>query len=187
MRSARTLTKPRDSSREDVELLDRLLSYLDPVDLASLACLNRSINSEMRAYSRRIFSITRVLSLFFTDCTSFREMQSRTGTLISGSAALQLFERTTYSNADLDVYVEHHYALEVAAHLASEGYAFVPRERQEPTPEETLEDIDELSHAGHYLGQGIANVLDFSRDDKKIQVMVSKRSPIDIILHFHSS
>ncbi|VDC03936.1 unnamed protein product [Peniophora sp. CBMAI 1063] len=173
--------------REDAELLDRLLSYLEPCDLASLACLNRLINGEMRAYSRRVFSITRVLSPFFKDCDSFREMQSRTGTLISGSTALQVFERTTYTDSDLDLYVEHRYALDVVKHLDQEGYTFIPRETQALTAEETLEDTEELLHAGHYLGQGIANVLDYSRDDKKIQVIVSKRSPIDIILHFHST
>ncbi|KZV70734.1 hypothetical protein PENSPDRAFT_752268 [Peniophora sp. CONT] len=174
--------------REDVELLDRLLSYLEPHDLASLARLNRLINGELRAYSRRMFSVNRVLSPFFKDSDSFREMQARTGTIISGSAALQLFERTTYTDADLDVYVEYHFALDVAKYLGDrEGYTFVPRGPQKPTPEETLEGIAELSHAGHYLGQGIANVLDFSRESKKIQVIVSKRSPIDIILHFHST
>ena len=176
-----------NTSREDAELLDRLLSCLDPPDLAALACLNRSINSEIRAYSRRAFTIKSVLSPFFADCDSFREMQSRTGTLISGSAALQLFERTTYADADLDIYVEHRYALEVVQFLALCDYIFTPREGQEHTPEQTLEDMEELLDAGHYLGQGIANVLDFSRNDKKIQVIVAKRSPLDIILHFHSS
>ena len=76
---------------------------------------------------RRAFSIDKLLSPYFTptEVTQFRELQSQTGTLISGSTALQLFDRVTYSESDLDLYVEHRFSRALAEWLLEIGYTYV--------------------------------------------------------------
>ncbi|KZV70733.1 hypothetical protein PENSPDRAFT_432296 [Peniophora sp. CONT] len=185
--------------REDVELLDRLCSYLSPKDLAALSLVNRSISAEASAYFRRaIGRIGRVLSPFFRDVDGFRGIQAKTGALVSGSTALQLFDRTTYANSDLDLYVDYRFADDVVTYLLEgEEYVFERRENQDPNAHVAL---NNLLHAENmygnlapapvmegYLGRGIRNVLDFTRGDKKIQLITSKKAPLDIILLFHST
>jgi len=120
-------------------------------------------------------------------------MQETTGALISGSTALLFFLRTgpapeTYwkyerlcyypslklyygekqGDRDLDLYVEHRYALEVAQFLDNAGYVFHPREAQSHSWREQLALLD-LNENGEpkrvdtasYLGRGIQDVLDF--------------------------
>ncbi|KZV62859.1 hypothetical protein PENSPDRAFT_555480, partial [Peniophora sp. CONT] len=167
---------------------DSLLSQLDPHDLATMGRLNRLINSEVRSYFRRTFSVNRVLSPFVKDCDGFRAIQARTGTLVSGSTALQFFKRTVYTGADLDLYVPQHHTLDVATFLCDhEGYTFSPSEAQGRTVKMAMNGLGARRVNDSYIGQGIAGVLDFSRDEKRVQIIVSKRSPIDIILHFHST
>ena len=186
-------------SREDVELLDRFFSYLSPRDLAALALVNRNISAEARGHVRRaIAMVDRVLSPFFRDVDGFRAMQARTGTLVSGSTALQLLDRTTYANSDLDLYVDHRFADDVVRYLLEqEEYVFERREHQDTNAIRELDNLVQVENiygimepapalAG-YLGRGIRTVLDFTRGDKKIQLITSKKSPLDIILLFHSS
>ncbi|VDC03935.1 unnamed protein product [Peniophora sp. CBMAI 1063] len=185
--------------REDVELLDRLCSYLSPEDLAALSLVNRNVSAEARAYVRRaIAMIGRVLSPFFNNVDGFRTMQAKTGTLVSGSTALQLLDRTTYTNSDLDLYVDHRYAGDVVTYLLEqEGYSFERRGHQDVNAHRALENVVHIQDVyglpepvpamPGYLGRGIRAVLDFTRGDKKIQLITSKKAPLDIILLFHST
>ena len=47
---------------------------------------------------------------YFADPAAFRELQLRTGLIISGSTALQFLDRTTYEGADLDIYAMKEHA-----------------------------------------------------------------------------
>lgn len=142
--------------------------------------------------------VGRVLSPFFRNVDGFRAMQARTGALVSGSTALQLLDRTTYANSDLDLYVDRRYADDVVTHLLEqEDYVFERRENQDPNAHVALDsivhvenmygDVEPVPAMTGYLGRGIRTVLDFTRGDKKIQLITSKKSPLDIILLFHSS
>ncbi|KZV58845.1 hypothetical protein PENSPDRAFT_550431, partial [Peniophora sp. CONT] len=162
---------------------------LSPRDLASLSRLDRAINSELRGYFGRMFAINRLLAPFFAHTDEFREVQSRTGALVSGSTALQLFDRTRYAHADLDVYVEYRYALQIVQHICErEQYGFQPRRPYCETPDETIGmAIMHPTSYSSYNTAGIAAVLDFAREGQRVQVIVSYRSPMDVILNFHSS
>jgi len=122
-----------------------------------------------------------------------------------------------YTNTDLDIYVDHRYAREVARFLQEDaGYTFHPREAQWQTWQEqlSLASSDERRTNNPdttYLGRGIADVLDWYREAeedepmplsdvrgnasqplirkerKKIQLITAKRSPMDVILTYHSS
>ncbi|TDL14741.1 hypothetical protein BD410DRAFT_691149, partial [Rickenella mellea] len=50
----------------------------------------------IESYSSRAWSIHRNLRRFVKDAIEFRSLQARTGTVISGSVALQFIDRTFY-------------------------------------------------------------------------------------------
>lgn len=148
---------------------------------------NNTINKELDAYRRRTFRVERVLSPFFVDCSGFRKIQSITGALVSGSAALQLFDRAVYRNSDLDVYVDRDYVLDVVRFIRErEHYAFQPTIAQALTPEKIIQE-PEVGLYSYESNTGISNVLNFARGDQRVQLIVAKRSPLEVILGFHSS
>ncbi|KZV68604.1 hypothetical protein PENSPDRAFT_551788, partial [Peniophora sp. CONT] len=143
---------------------------------------------EVVAYFRRVFTVDRLLRPFFTYCTEFRETQHRTGALVSGSTALQLFDRATYRNADLDIYVEARYAVDVMKFVRDrERYLFQPTATQDRTPELVLEFPPADPGYNPYHGTGISDVLNFKRDNQRVQLIVATRSPLDVILNYHST
>ncbi len=154
------------------------------------------------AYTRRKFQLHSLLERYFSadEVLEFRRLQFNTGMLISGSTALQFFNRTVYSEADLDLYVEHRLRKSVAIWLVHVGYTYVPHEESEfQTLEEALaseeEDIDRTglnvaySEQPHYqYGAGIV-VLTFEKQKpyRKVQLITSLFNPLTKVLHFHSS
>lgn len=124
---------------------------------------------------------------------------------ISGSTALQFFDRSFYADSDLDIYVEHCYCKPIAVWLTSIGYEFWPRKTYQSDAldialEETLSDSNfdmnnlpqgffESTSMG-YFGRGVSNVYNFhqiSNPDRKIQLITSFYAPLEIVLNFHSS
>ena len=119
--------------------------------------------------------------------------------LISGSIALQFFERAVYPESDLDLYVEIRYYQVIAAWLISIGYTYKPRPGQY-SEKEILNTKKSFAPKGgvkfaepstaDYKDFGVADVYDFHKsdpDDCKIQLVVSHYSPLEPILRFHSS
>ena len=141
-----------------------------------------------------------MIDRYFTplEITYFRELQATTGTIISGSTALQFFDRTDYANSDLDLYVEHSSARPIATWLQNIGYIFTPQEDSEfqtlemgldkktdDNTEEMPTLFDQLSPKGYF--DAIA-VLDFKKENHPpIQVITSKGPPLELVLDFHSS
>jgi hypothetical protein len=159
---------------------------------------------------KRAFNIQNVMGRFFSEAemSHFRSLQSCTGMLISGSTALQFFERTFYPESDLDLYVEHRYCRMIALWLVSIGYSYQPRpghpdhdqlepqnleEALGPTPPElngTSASIRFLpSSIVDYSDSGVIKVYNFHKSDSdcKIQLITSRHSPMELILKFHSS
>lgn len=153
----------------------------------------------------RAFSIKRILCPYFanSEVIHFRYLQATTGLLVSGSTALQFFDRSSYEDSDLDIYVQHDFRIEIAQWLLSIGYVFVPRAAcKGQSLEEALDTIYPCDHEGvspsspffdsksqGYFGRGVANVYNFFKynPERKIQLITSHHTPLEIILNFHSS
>ncbi|KAJ7635105.1 hypothetical protein FB45DRAFT_910776 [Roridomyces roridus] len=137
------------------------------------------------------FNPTRLLSPFFGDkeqVDRFRQIQADTGTLISGSTALQFLERTTYPGSDLDLYAYIAHSHNPAAFFLDNGYVFKPRPTQKPDVFDQLDASFEVPHRVFpYPSNGIVDVIEFTKGDKKIQLMLAKASPVEVILDFHST
>lgn len=113
-------------------IYDNILSCLEVPDLIHLGRTSKLARAALAEYSTRAYNINRHLLNFFNNPLSFRSLQARTGTVISGSNALQFLDRTYYPDADIDVYVHPGHALDVGKWLMSEeeGYTFVPQNNQ---------------------------------------------------------
>ncbi|KAJ8081044.1 hypothetical protein PM082_017884 [Marasmius tenuissimus] len=176
-----------------------IFSCLDPPDIISYSRTCREAYLQVQMYWTRALCIYRLLSRFFSEdeARQFRAVQALTGTLISGSMALQFFNRTLYPGSDLDIYVEHRYCEPVAVFLRSIGYKYEPNSTQnsslwkaimkatdnlrrgvDVTYDEEMQDVSE---------RGFAGVFNMMRGEQKIQLITAKNSPMDIVLNFHST
>ena len=122
----------------------------------------------------------------------FRELQATTGAIISGSTALQFFDRTVYADSDLDIYVQHDRARDLALWLDSIGYTFVPLENDNfKTLQMSLDkspdfDPTDITFDNEYCDGVI--ILNFIKEDQpSIQVITSRGPPLGMVLQFHSS
>lgn len=176
-------------------IYDSILSTLSPLTKYRLKLVDRMSLQAVDYFDKRAFNINNHLSYFFTNPISFRNLQKKTGTIISGSNAIQFFDRTFFDHTDLDLYVHPGHAGEVSDWLRLyAGYNYVGSEGELlgaltldcnaiPKSERGVEDEhDDLS---------ICCIIPFRRMDadgiKLIKVMVTKHSPMHAILHFHSS
>jgi hypothetical protein len=129
----------------------------------------------------------------------FRELQASTGTVISGSTALQFFERTVYSESDLDLYVEHQHCRPMASWLQCIGYEYIPRQGMNfKTLEETIMNVQNKGSDNQpMLTDAFTDreyfdsvlLMDFQKTNplRKIQLVTTKGPVLSMILEFHSS
>ncbi|KIM47322.1 hypothetical protein M413DRAFT_440763 [Hebeloma cylindrosporum] len=206
---------------------DNLLDNLSYADLFKYSRTCKDAQNTVSSYMRRKHKLETVLGKYFTDAQIlyFRHLQATTGMVISGSTALQFFERILYPESDLDLYVEHRYRRPIALWLASIGYRYVAARKTfrsehhdagdgvsitatQPTLEEALAvDVPQLTegpinYGAHrptifFYGSGggyldATAILNFQKVDeigqhRKIQIISSPRSPVEMILNFHST
>ncbi|KAF8630563.1 hypothetical protein AX17_005375 [Amanita inopinata Kibby_2008] len=183
-------------------ILDQLSS---PLDLIHFGQTCKTAQTILSHYFERVFDLSRVLLPYFSleDILSFRHLQISTGLLISGSTALQFFDRSPYPESDLDIYVENRYCRDVAQWLTSREYQFTSLRKSQPKDFKTafLESIrakswsapfatrDELGTREAYFGRGVSSVLNLSKpgSDRKIQLISATYPPLEIILNYHST
>ncbi|EJF59016.1 hypothetical protein DICSQDRAFT_89976 [Dichomitus squalens LYAD-421 SS1] len=186
-------------------IYDNVFSRLSPRELIRMSSVNRVIHSGVQDFSLRAYNVNRRLSRSFGDSFAFRSLMARTHMVISGSFALQLFDRTYYPDSDLDLYVHPDRSIaEVGLWLEKEGYTYLPREWQRQVyrdeaerilanidlPPEAVENDDEAGLL--YNMRSVRAVYSFERsvapnEILKVQIVVSRLSPLASILDFHST
>ncbi|KZT06562.1 uncharacterized protein LAESUDRAFT_700451 [Laetiporus sulphureus 93-53] len=170
-----------------------ILSCCCPADIIALSRTCKGVRPKTMCFMTRAYDINHHLLRFFDEPTKFRSLQARTGTLISGSFALQFFDRTVYPESDLDLYVHLPRRKEVGHWLLAEGYSFAPNTKQDPDFDNAVDDERILVRDGIYTMRGVAAVFTFTkkvRDTEtecKVQLVIGSNSPMEIILSFHST
>jgi hypothetical protein len=191
---------------------DIIFDHLSALNLirVSLTCKDGLLATN--DYKQRTFSINQLLSRFFNDPLAFRSLQARTGTLISGSQALQFFSRRYWSESDLDIYAWPEFTVEIGMWLLKEGYQLLPNHPYTAPPPVTEDEeiggqqeedivIDQTHiqreidsqrrRPPRYAIPGLQVVLAFEKqlgvETLRIQVIGAMSTPIEIILKFHSS
>ena len=172
-------------------LLDLVFDYCSPATLLRLARTCKLAHATSKSYMRREFKIDRLLLPYFPSPLAFRQVQARTGTLISGSTALQFFERTQYQGSDLDLYVFPRFRQDVETFLRQEGYVCSTIRKKNP---DRYADGAEHEEFGDSLYEmtAVAAVITFEKkkdgcEEKTIQVIEAKNCPMEAIMEFHSS
>ena len=159
----------------------------------------RTTKNAVSSYIRRTFKLEGILGPYFseTQILELRRLQFESGALISGSTALQFFDRSFYPDSDLDIYVQFDNKREIALWLDSIGYKMQPTRRGNPTvvtlpqvldmgfPWNASDNLDDSTY--DYPGPFV--VLDFLKAgfERKIQLLISEEPPLISIFRFHSS
>jgi hypothetical protein len=181
---------------------DILFACLSPRSLVQLALTCRAAYFAVAGFKARAFNVNRHFSRYFTDPIAFRSLQARTNTLVSGSNALQFFDKTFYPEADLDLYTHPGHSFEIAQFLVeAQGYHYAPREGQEQDwkvatkghwdgTERRVVPVPTLEHA--YPMSEINAVWTFEKTGDKqerltAQIVEASSSLLECILGFHSS
>ncbi|KAK0445746.1 hypothetical protein EV421DRAFT_2034257 [Armillaria borealis] len=171
------------TARLSLELHLDIFGYLSPLDLVRYGRVNKTARAAIAFYIASKFR--KLLSGYFNpegEILQFRHLQAKFGVLISGSTVVQLLDRVKYPDSDLDIYA---------------GYAFSPRKDQKErfvdfcSGEYSDNDLGPLNWPSPevfgYECRGMADVWNFHRGDKKIQLITAERTPMEIILSFHST
>lgn len=180
-----------------LELYGNIFDHLSPLDIICAGRVSKLWRNAANAYFA--FSFTQFMLRYFTpdEVLGFRTIQETQGALISGSSAIQFFERSVIEESDLDVYVEHRNTLVLGLFLQSIGYSFIPRSNHlahypdyVPSFEEVFNSLsDNLArqYPTIYPMKGIGSVYDFKRGERTVQVITTKGPVMEVILSFHSS
>ncbi|TCD68624.1 hypothetical protein EIP91_010279 [Steccherinum ochraceum] len=181
-----------------------IFRYLSPLELLRLCRTCRLARTLIQAFMKRTFNINRFLERYFADPVAFRSLQARTGTLVSGSSALQFLARLFYPESDLDLYVQSACDKEVMDWLLQEGYVFVPNAKQPRDLDEAIAVAKEGAFRGEffmvnphdeYEDDSIEAVYTFTKQiDRgssvtklKVQCIVARQATMHVILSFHST
>lgn len=183
-----------------------LLDCLDPSEILKYSRVCKHTHTVVQSYMKRAFNIDTLLARFFSppEILRFRELQCSTGMLISGSTALQFFERVIYPDSDLNLYIEYRFSRQVADWLVNIGYTYAPL--PDPDGPQSLEDAfhhnphsqeeflekTSLPKSTFFGGESYvlpSTIFNFERHTphRKIQLITSLMSPLQRVLGFHSS
>lgn len=84
--------------------LHNLLSYISTADMLTLGRVSITVRNAIRLYQRTIFDFRNFFSDWFSDVERFRRVIYDCNAVISGSQALQFFERLKFSSSDMDIF-----------------------------------------------------------------------------------
>lgn len=140
---------------------------------------------------RRAFDIRKHLSPYFSaeQVRQLRGLQGLCGAVISGSSALQFFDRSVYPESDLDIYVPVGHVRFFCHWLLSCGYSHYPNSSQPRLwpREHRIVLWAPFTTPPAYTMPPVDSVFDFRKDGLLIQVVSTRDTPIEAILNFHSS
>ncbi|KAL8823699.1 MAG: hypothetical protein Q9191_005627 [Dirinaria sp. TL-2023a] len=108
-------------------IFESIASLLNIADIASLSRTCKQLSSFYQALLPAHWNVDRRLRRFVRDPKALRSQMGRHDALISGSFAVQFFERVTWKESDLDIFVEQRQgAIALENHLCKkEDYDFV--------------------------------------------------------------
>jgi hypothetical protein len=185
-------TRPAQSVFSAAPVYDNILSRLDPGDAIRLGKTCRVASKAYANFVSRAYNVDKLYRRWFKNTEGFRRLQARTGTLVSGSTAVQYFNRTFYESSDLDLYTFRSGAVEVAQWIVEEGYVYRPGDTY-PDYESHIEQLMKCTEdenwpaEGVYVNGGICTVLEFEKNGAILQLIVTRNSPFHAITLFHSS
>jgi hypothetical protein len=146
-------TKPQPSPATFATVFSNRLIYnkiftcLSAASVIRFSGMSRIARFAALDYLQTAFNINLFLARLFKDPLGFRSLQASTGFLISGSAALQFFDRSYSPESDLDLYVAPCTTLQIGNWLMDgEGYEFLPNFVQNKAFETSVGDSQQANN-----------------------------------------
>jgi hypothetical protein len=87
-------------------IFDNICAHLDPVDILFFRLTTKKLSPSFESLFKTQWNINRQLTGFVKDPVSLRSLLAEHDALISGSFALQFFEREIWDDCGLDIFVE---------------------------------------------------------------------------------
>lgn len=111
-------------------IFESICGYLPPRDIVTLQKTTKQLSGSFETLFKTQWNINRLLKRFVVNPTAFRSAMAEVNAIISGSFALQFFERVEWTESDLDIYVHDvndMYGQALGKYLQSvEGYSQEP-------------------------------------------------------------
>lgn len=196
-----------------MELYFRVFDHLSPIDVVAASQTSKVWYTASQQYFANTLWLLLLRYFDREEADELRLLQAGLGAVISGSSAIQFFQRFFISDSDLDIYVEHNHVLRLGCFLQRIGYRPIPKEiplgeglqNNNPATPPSFEDLYSLSlellqDTGHgpqdfdfhgrsvdYTSVVIAAVFNFQRGEKIVQIITTKGPVLQLILSFHSS
>ena len=170
-----------------------VFDFCSAMTLVRLLKTSHHTRSTVNAYITMVYTVDRIVRRYFEDPLSFRSVQNRTATVISGSAALQFFDRSCYPESDLNLHVPLLGVDVLFNFILLNGYIFIPHIGQDLDLGRALTEsaLPLWRENGATTTRGIAGVFSFTKisdgSELRIEVIVAFHASLDIILHYHSS
>ncbi|MCJ1371710.1 hypothetical protein MMC20_002929 [Loxospora ochrophaea] len=107
-------------------IFDQICSYLHPADIFALQRSCKKLSNVYNVLLRTQWNVDRGLRRFVKDPRRLRSLLGEHDALLSGSVALQFFERTTWPECEMKVFVEKGAKTEAFhTYLREEGYSLI--------------------------------------------------------------
>ncbi|ETW78975.1 hypothetical protein HETIRDRAFT_453507 [Heterobasidion irregulare TC 32-1] len=175
-------------------IYDNVFDYCSTVTLFRLSRICRISRDAFQSYLQRTFNVDRLLSHYFDRPDTFRSLQARTDTVISGAAAADFFARSRWDpNLVLQICVPRDHLKDVGDWIQDSGYVFQPDRGHSGAFKLAIDEIgdeyEQMESHGQWVG-GIAGVYTFvnsaarrgSNKSVEIRLVAALRSPIEVVL-----
>ena len=130
-------TTPFEKAFHCTDVYDRINSMIPPHSSVMLSQTCYTANDARASFTRRTFNINCHLGHFFQNPLEFHTIQAETGTIISGSSALQFFDREIFEDSDLDLYLYPGHLVRIDTWLMkSECYIYITEDPNVPVTEQ---------------------------------------------------
>ncbi|KAJ3873080.1 hypothetical protein F5051DRAFT_338263, partial [Lentinula edodes] len=176
-----------------LETSENIMDCIPLPDLVALGKTCKQSRIDVTKYKERVFSIQHAYRNFFSveEIAEFQMLQQSIGLLVSGSIALEFFNREAY-DGDLDAFCNVQHCKVAGEWLMSHGYLYQCKEGQ------AVEFIDSFAETSitsttidadpeEYRSNTVAAVWDFVRSSSKIQLIATCDAPLECIFSFHST
>lgn len=182
-------------TRTSLDFVDAFFSTWPLDSIIRLSASSFRVQSAFKAYKRAVWDPDLFFARWFSRPLSFREVLGECGAIVSGSQALQFFDRTVYDDSDLDIFMQLDRFTLMHRWLSSAGYKMTGM-REQYQIEQRVRFLREAEERGEKSRSVLRAVFSYSRHDglfgmtrtRVIQVVIVESDPVEFILSdFHTS
>lgn len=184
-------------TRSTPDFLEDFFSIWPITDVFNISRTCFRLRAVYNSYRRTTWDPDTFFSRWFTDPLTFRCLLGRCDAIISGSQALQFFDRTEYEDSDLDIFMRPAGVIRMSEWLRDAGYGLPTVEEDYFFNQRLADAVREDCDIPSFLPTNMRAVFTFVRTTtlpsgrsliKRVQIIVVDIDPVEFItFDFHSS